>query len=112
MTDNEMLDIINSHREGILQSEIRKLMEIDSKKCSRTVNKLMKEQLIRREDELAGGRKTYRLFPIGFTGPSEKHTKLLAKGVFSPCTGCDLECYPETCFLLDQWVYSVIEEEA
>ncbi|MCK4928994.1 MAG: MarR family transcriptional regulator [Methanosarcinales archaeon] len=112
MVDNEMLEIINSHREGILQSEIRKLMDIDSKKCSRTVNKLMKDHLIRRDDELADGRKTYRLFPIGFIGPSDRHLKLLAKGVFSPCTGCNLECYPETCYLLNEWVYAVIEEEA
>lgn len=112
MPEKEMLEIIYSHSEGILQSEIRKLMEIDSKKCSRIVSKLMKEHLIRREDELAEGRKTYRLFPIGFTGPSERHLKLIANGIFSPCTGCDLECYPETCYLLNGWVLAVIAEEA
>ncbi|MDF1557980.1 MAG: helix-turn-helix domain-containing protein [ANME-2 cluster archaeon] len=112
MAEKEMLEIINSHREGMLQSDIRKVMGIDSKKCSRTVNKLMKQHLIRREDELADGRKTFRLFPIGFAGPSEKHLKLLAGGSFSPCTGCDLECYPETCPLLNTWVYAIIEEES
>ena len=112
MADNEMLEIINSHREGILQSDIRKLMEIDSKKCSRMVNKLMKEHLIRRDDELADGRKTYRLFPIGFIGPSDRHLKLIANGMFSPCTGCNLECYPESCYPLNEWVLAIIEEEA
>lgn len=113
MTDEEeMLELVRSRRQGILQSEIRKSMGIDSKKCSRIVNKLMKKHLVRREPELADGRNTFRLYSIEFTGPAEKHKKLLAAGVFSPCTGCSLECFPETCYLLNDWVYAIIEEES
>jgi hypothetical protein len=52
------------------------------------------------------------LYSLTFSGPGEKHKKLLAKGKFSPCTGCTLDCYPATCYLLNEWVYDVIEEES
>jgi len=107
-----MIELIKSNREGILQSDVRKTLGIDSKKCSRLVSKLMKKFLIRREPELAKGRNTFRLHPLTFSGPSEKHKKLLAKGKFSPCTGCILDCSPETCQPLNEWVYAVIEEES
>lgn len=106
-----MLEYISSRKEGMLQSDVRKLMEIDSKKCSRIVNKLMKQHLLRREPELADGRNTFRLFSIEFTGPGDRQKKLLAGGVFSPCTGCTLECFPETCYRLNEWISKIIEED-
>jgi len=110
MSEEEMIELIKSNREGILQSDVRKTLKVDSKKCSRLVSKLMKKHLIRREPELAKGRNTFRLYPLTFSGPSEKHKKLLAKGKFSPCTGCTLDCAPETCYMLNEWVCDVIEE--
>jgi len=112
MSEEEMIELIKSNREGILQSDVRKNLGIDSKKCSRLVSKLMKKHQIRREPELAKGRNTFRLYPLVFAGPGEKHKKLLAKGKFSPCTGCTLDCSPETCYLLNEWIYAVIEEES
>jgi Lrp/AsnC family leucine-responsive transcriptional regulator len=109
--EEKMIELIKSNREGILQSDVRKNLKIDSKKCSRLVSKLMKKHQIRREPELAKGRNTFRLYSLTFSGPSEKHKKLLAKGKFSPCTGCTLDCVPETCYPLNEWVYDVIEEE-
>jgi Lrp/AsnC family leucine-responsive transcriptional regulator len=111
MTEEDMLELIRSYEKGILQSDLRKTMEIDSKKCSRFVSKLMKKHLIRREPELADGRNTFRLYSLEFAGPANKHKKLLAKGMFSPCTGCTLDCFPEICYLLNDWVYAIIEEE-
>ena len=112
MLEEEMIELIKSNREGILQSDVRKTFGIDSKKCSRLVSKLMKKFMIRREPELAKGRNTFRLYPLTFSGPGVKHKKLLAKGKFSPCTGCTLDCAPETCYPLNEWVYAVIEEES
>lgn len=86
MIEDEMFDLVRQHKDGILQSSVRKTLEIDSKKCSRTIAKLMKNHLIRREPELANGRNTFRLYCMEFTGPSDKHKYLLAGGVFSPCT--------------------------
>jgi len=109
--EKEMVELISSHSEGILQSDVRKTLGIDSKKCSRVINKLMKKHLVRREPELAAGRNTFRLFSMEFKEPGEIHKKLLAGSVFSPCTGCSLECFPETCYLLNDWVYLIIAEE-
>lgn len=106
-----MFDLVRQHKDGILQSSVRKTLEIDSKKCSRTIAKLMKNHLIRREPELANGRNTFRLYCMEFTGQSDKHKYLLAGGVFSPCTGCSIECNPETCGPLDEWVWAIIKEE-
>lgn len=110
--EDEMVELVSSHSEGILQSDVRKIMGIDSKKCSRIVNKLMKKHLVRREPELAAGRNTFRLFSMQFKGPGEVHKKLMAGGMFSPCTGCSRECFPETCYMLNDWVHSIIEEES
>jgi len=111
MIEDEMFDLVRQHKDGILQSSVRKTLEIDSKKCSRTIAKLMKNHLIRREPELANGRNTFRLYCMEFTGPSDKHKYFLAGGMFSPCTGCSIECYPENCRLLDEWVWAIIKEE-
>ncbi len=32
---------------------------------------------------------------------------LLTKDLFAPCTGCSLECIPESCLPLSEWVYSL-----
>lgn len=112
MVEEEILELIRSRKEGILQSEIWKLMEIDSRKCSRAINKLLKEHLVRREPELADGRNTFRIFSVQSDEPSDRHKKLLAGTMFSPCTGCTLECIPETCYQLDEWINIIIEEEA
>jgi len=43
MSEEVMIELIKSNREGILQSDVRKSLGIDSKKCSRLVSKLMKK---------------------------------------------------------------------
>jgi Lrp/AsnC family leucine-responsive transcriptional regulator len=112
MIEDEMLELVRSYKDGILQSTVRKTLKIDSKKCSRTVTKLMKKHLIRREPELADGRNTYRIYSTVFSGPSDKHKYFLAGGMFSPCTGCSMECFPESCYRLDEWIQAIIEEES
>jgi hypothetical protein len=36
---------------------------------------------------------------------------LLIRDMFSPCTGCTLECIPEQCIPLSEWVYCLESEE-
>lgn len=43
------MDIIASRPEGIYQSDLRRLLEIDSSKCSKVVSRLQSSELIRRE---------------------------------------------------------------
>jgi DNA-binding MarR family transcriptional regulator len=43
------LDLIGSRSDGVLQSELRRLLNIDSSKCSRVVSKMQSAGLVRRE---------------------------------------------------------------
>ena len=58
--EHETISLIIQN-DGILQSSLRKQLGIDSKKCSRLVNKLMDKKLIHRIPEIYSGRNTYRI---------------------------------------------------
>ena len=51
-TPEDALKVIQSHPEGVLQSELWKILEVDSRKCSRLVKKLL--------DGWSSGRKVSR----------------------------------------------------
>jgi DNA-binding MarR family transcriptional regulator len=48
MSAEEALEYIKLHPEGALQSDLWKVLKIDSRKCSRIVAKLLKDNLISR----------------------------------------------------------------
>ena len=104
--EEKILKLIQSKKSGILQNELWKTAKIDSSKCSRIVTKLEKDGLITREHDSSKGTKTYLLKPVV---KKEKKAKnfdlLLTKDLFAPCTGCSLECIPENCVPLSEWVY-------
>ncbi len=108
--EEKLLKLIKSKKKGILQSELWKKAEIDSSKCSRIVIKLEKEGKISREPGKDKGSKT---FLIEYTREKKEKTKnfklLLIGDMFSPCTGCNLECMPEKCIKLSEWVYCLKE---
>ena len=58
---DKALELIGSRADGLLQSELRKLLGIESSKCSRIVSKLMQSGLVRRESIIAGGYRTFLL---------------------------------------------------
>ena len=62
MSVEEALEYIKSHPEGALQSDLWKVLKIDSRKCSRIVAKLLKDNIITRAVESVDGIRTYRLF--------------------------------------------------
>ena len=109
------LKLIKENKEGIFQNELWKMLEIDSRKCSRLINKLMKAELIYRENAVNNGASTYL---IKLVAPEEESYEfLLAGNMFSPCAGCRLACQPEQCELLTAWIQELIladsqEEEA
>ncbi len=110
--EEKILKLIKSRKKGILQNELWKKAEIDRRKCSRIVDKLEKEGKIIREQESTGGTRTYR---IRFAEKVEKEKArdfrlLLVKDMFAPCTGCTLECIPEQCVPLSEWVFHLMEE--
>ena len=105
-TSHEMLDIIMSVGEdGILQSELWKKMNADSREGSRTIIRLEKKGLIDRKKELHEGRWTYRVF-------AKRKLSTIESILNIPCAACDLEIRcseagsvsPDKCNKLTQWI--------
>jgi len=107
MSAEEALEFIRSHPEGALQSDLWKALKIDSRKCSRIVAKLLKENLITREEESVNGIRTYRLC-YAEKSHSRRFETLLAVDVFEPCAGCIEECAPEHCAKLSEWIFAIV----
>ena len=68
------LEFIGSKREGLLQSELRKLLGIESSKCSKIVSKLMSSGLIKRDSVSTGG---YRTYLLKLTAPRPRDSPVL-----------------------------------
>ena len=66
------LEFIGSKKDGLLQSELRKLLGIESSKCSKIVSKLMRSGLIKRHSVSTGGSRTY-LLSLTTPRPREFH---------------------------------------
>lgn len=107
MSAEEALEYIKSHQEGVLQSDLWKALKIDSRKCSRIVAKLLKENLITREGESIEGIRTYRLYYADKSN-SRRFKSLMAVEIFEPCAGCIEECVPEHCAKLSEWIFAIV----
>ncbi len=107
MTDIEekILEILENNKEGILQNQLWKDVDIDSRKCSRVLSKLIEEHLVSRESEINNGTRTYRIKYIG--SDKDRFQPLMAGGKFSPCTACTLECEPKGCGLMTEWIKNI-----
>ncbi|HVN65004.1 MAG TPA: Lrp/AsnC family transcriptional regulator [Methanomicrobiales archaeon] len=104
----QALRIIQSSRDGVLQSELWKQLGVDSRKCSRIVKKLMDSGQIERIEFKGDGIKTYTLRAVK---KSMKPTLILAGGELIPCICCDRECVVTSCNLLLDWMYQLAIEE-
>ena len=112
VTEQEILEMLRNRRdEGILQSELWKMVKADSREGSRAILRLEKKGLISRRKELHQGRWTYRVM-----------SKLKFSSVDSivdiPCTFCDLESKcgrsailsPTRCDHLTSWLNEKINQ--
>ncbi|MDD3977367.1 winged helix-turn-helix transcriptional regulator [Methanomicrobium antiquum] len=106
--EDEAFKLIQSNPKGILQSELWKLLNIDSRKCSRIVKKLTDADQIERIDHKSDGVKTYLLKAKKRAIEPEL---LLAGGDLLPCIGCEEECSVQDCPLLMDWMYQLAIEE-
>ena len=104
----QALRIIASSRDGVLQSELWKLLRVDSRKCSRIVKKLLDSGQIERIEFKGDGIKTYTLRAVK---KSMKPSLILAGGELIPCICCDRECVVTSCNLLLDWMYQLAIEE-
>jgi len=107
MSADEALEYIKSHPDGVLQSDLWKALFIDSRKCSRIIAKLLKDELITRETESAGGIRTYRLH-YSIKCNSMRFKSLIAVDLFEPCAGCIEECTPKHCAKLSEWIFAIV----
>lgn len=106
----EALEYIKSCEDGVLQSDLWKALDIDSRKCSRIVSKLLKKNLIIREPISIHGVRTYRLVYAGVPR-SNRFRSLLGGDIFEPCAGCIKECVPEHCPELSEWIFTIVISE-
>jgi hypothetical protein len=103
--------VINTGKEGVLQSELWRELGASSREGSRVAIKLEEKGLIRREKELQGGRWTYRLFPKRLPPSIESIADC-------PCLLCrdNARCDPTTaispksCVKLTEWILSLGKE--
>lgn len=92
-----------------LQSDIWKTTNIDRRTCSKLIKILEDEKVIKRTK--AKG-KTYMIERINFKNitPDNK-TRFSAlvsdNGKFSPCTACVIDCNPETCNVINNWILDI-----
>jgi DNA-binding MarR family transcriptional regulator len=108
--EEEAYNIIRRHKEGVFQNVIWKELDIDSRKCSRIIKKLLDKDLIVREVGVSNGARTYLL--KAKEEVKEKYDLLLAGEMFSSCTGCTFDCEPEYCGRLSEWIGNLMAEEA
>jgi DNA-binding Lrp family transcriptional regulator len=106
--EDEALKIIQSRPEGVLQSELWKLLDIDSRKCSRVVKKLFDAGLIDRIEFREEGIKTYQLKA---RQQAVDPALLMAGEELIPCIACDLDCIVEQCPQLLDWMYELAIRE-
>jgi DNA-binding Lrp family transcriptional regulator len=100
----EALALIQSHHDGVLQSELWKMLGVDSRKCSRIVKKLLDAGAIERIEVRENGVKTYRLKAKKCPA---KPCLLMAGEELIPCIGCERECIVEECPPLMDWMYQL-----
>ena len=108
--EEEAYNIVRRHKDGVFQNVIWKELEIDSRKCSRIIKKLLDKDLIIREVGVSNGARTYLL--KAKEEVKEKYDLLLSGEMFSACTGCTCDCEPEYCGKLSEWIGSLMAEEA
>ncbi len=109
--EEKILKLIKSKKNGILQSELWKKAEIDRRKCSRIIEKLEKEGKIIRQPESDKGTRTYRISYVEKKEITRDFRLLIVGDIFDPCAGCVLECVPEHCIPLSDWVFCLVNDE-
>jgi len=103
--------IIDKGEEGILQCDLWRMLDVNSREGSRTSLRLEAKNLIKRERELSDGRWTYRIFV-------KRRPLEIDSLLDTPCMFCgDIyrcemsgEISPNTCAALTQWLSSHSEQ--
>jgi hypothetical protein len=117
LTDNleeKAIALIKSRPRGVLQSELWKELDIDSRKCSRVVAKLEADGKVKRTWETVSGTRTYRLSYVETKKEAPKKVYrfdlIMAEDEVAPCVGCTYECEPDYCPDLGEWIELLAKE--
>lgn len=110
LTGKVFRTIIGNGKDGILQSELWKELDLTSRDGSRVAIRLEKRSLIRREKMLENGRWTYKLFAVKLPVDTASIEK-------APCLTCPVEhmCSldgtysPTSCNFLESWIVTSFE---
>ncbi len=87
--EEEALRIIKeSGDKGILQAELRKILNIDSREGSRLILRLLRKGVIRRKEEMYNGRKTFRIFYVETVQPEGRLKIRPGLALHIPCFTC------------------------
>lgn len=105
LEDRAIKVIIDKGEEGILQCDLWRMLDANSREGSRTSLRLEAKNLIKRERELFDGRWTYRIFV-------KRRPLEIDSLLDTPCMSCsDIyrcdtsgEISPITCAALTQWL--------
>ena len=112
--ERKAYELIKSRgEEGLLQSELWKLLNIDSREGSRIALQLLKKGLISREPVIHNGHRTYRLFAVKKYDINIRVNLNTVKDI--PCFTCKYfnRCGrgnfydPRTCPILTNWLLSM-----
>lgn len=106
--EDTVLGVVKSSRDGVLQSDVWKTLGIDSRKCSRLITSLENKGLVTRVWEKVGGTRTYRIL---YAGDEASYEMLMAGDLLAPCIGCSIECNPEACLPLGEWILEMIAQD-
>jgi len=110
--EKKALDIIKNSKDGVLQSDLWKMLGLDSREGSRLVLRLAKRGLIRRQQVSVNGRRTYKLTAVEVSEESITLKINIGSVLDIPCATCPFisECTrrqfhdPATCPFLDAWL--------
>lgn len=95
----------------ITQVEVTKMLGIDHRYVSQIIGIMVKENLIKKTK----ADRTFLLEKYGSNGHEKKKKKdfkiLLINDKFSPCCACEIDCKPEYCQKLDEWIKGCLKEK-
>lgn len=113
LTGKVFRTIISNGKDGILQSELWKELDMTSRDGSRVAIRLERRSLIRREKMLENGRWTYKLFACKLPVDTSSIEQ-------APCLTCPVEhmCSldgsysPTSCNLIEDWLINSFNSNA
>lgn len=107
--DDIVIAYLKEHPDGILQSDLWKEINVDSRTCSRIVKRLEDAGKIKRE-ETRGKVRTYLIRYVK-TQTTLDPMLLVAGESLLPCVACDEECDVPSCKMLEDWIYELVFSE-